>query len=329
MKIRSPMPRGNGACVVHASLQSGIPGYQVTEFDPRLTLFPPLLRLVPRPRADLVHTVPDYAACLADAATPLVVSFQNYVLDPAMRPNSGFLRHLHNTTLLRQLTRAALRRAAVVTAASRFTADLARADLDWAGEIRVIYNGVDTRAFHPAARPDSGRVRVLYCGNLTARKGAHLFPRILDALDPHIDFIYASGLRTTDRTIPHPRAENAGSVPHRDMPALYNTADILLFPTFREGLSLTVGEAMASGLPVVASNCSSLPEQVVDGEGGFLCPFGDAAAFAARVNLLAGDAVLRRRMGEYNRARAESLFGLESMVAQYRAVFEQVLRPRA
>ena len=124
MIVHSPMPRGNGACVVHESLQAGIPGYRVGTFDPRLTLFPPLLRTVPRPGADLVHTIPDYAVCLSPPDMPLIVTFHNYVLDAAMRETSGLLRHLHNTVLLRWLTRAAVRRAVAVTCVSRFTADL-------------------------------------------------------------------------------------------------------------------------------------------------------------------------------------------------------------
>jgi glycosyltransferase involved in cell wall biosynthesis len=327
VRICSPMARGNGACVVHESLQAGIPGYRVVPFDPRLTLFPPLLRLVPRPRADLVHASPDYAVCFRRDGAPLVVTFHSYMLDPAMRASNGLLRNLHNTTLLRSLTRAALDQARAVSSVSRFTADLVRSDLGWNGPVRVIYNGVDTETFRPpaSAPPRQARVRVLYAGNLTNRKGVHLIPEILDALDPGVDFIYTTGLRTTRRRIKHARARCIGPVPHSEMPALYQAADILLFPTVREGFGLVVAEAMACGLPVVVSDCSSMPELVAEGRGGFLCPYGDAKAFAAKVNLLAADSALRGSMGEFNRTRAESLFSLGRMRAEYRALFEEAL----
>jgi len=328
MKIHSPMPRGNGAYVVHESLQAGLSGYEVAGFDPRLTLFPPLLRLLPAPRADLVHTIPDYAACFRRRGAPLVVTFHNYVLDPAMRGSSGPLRYLHNTTLLRGLTRAALEEARVVTSVSRFTADLVRRDLEWSGPIRVIHNGIDTDAFRPVPAATRDRVRVLYAGNLTARKGVHLVPAILDALDPCVEFVYTAGLRTSGAAIPHPRAKSLGAVAHRDMPALFQSADILLFPTQREGFGLVVAEAMASGLPVVVSDNSSMPELVVAEQGGVVCRYGDAVAFAAAINRLAADARLRRAMGQFNRARAESQFGVERMRAEYRAMFEEVLAAR-
>jgi glycosyltransferase involved in cell wall biosynthesis len=114
-------------------------------------------------------------------------------------------------------------------------------------------------------------------------------------------------------------------VPFEKMPMRYKEMDILVMPTVREGLSLSVLEAMASGLPVVASNCSSLPEQIDDGKGGFLCPVGDAEAFAERINILADSAKLRREMGGYNRAKVEQKFSLEQMVNEYRKLFWEFL----
>jgi glycosyltransferase involved in cell wall biosynthesis len=119
--------------------------------------------------------------------------------------------------------------------------------------------------------------------------------------------------------------ENIGKIPYEQMPRLYRDVDILFFPTVREGFGLVAAEAMASGLPVVATNCSALPELLVDGKGGFLCPLHDAEAFARRINQLAGAPELRQKMGEFNRARVEQLFTLESMLRKYRDLFEEVL----
>ena len=96
-------------------------------------------------------------------------------------------------------------------------------------------------------------------------------------------------------------------------------------PTVREGFSLAVLEAMACGLPVVANKCSSLPEQIDDGKGGFLCPVGDVKAFAEKINLLAESPDLRREMGEYNRTKVEKMFTLEKMASEYQKLFEEVL----
>ena len=109
------------------------------------------------------------------------------------------------------------------------------------------------------------------------------------------------------------------------MPTVYQNADILLFPTVREGFGLAAAEAMSCGLPVVATDCSSLPELIDDGKGGFLCPLGDVDVFAEKINFLAENPQLRREMGEYNRTRVEKMFTLDRMVGEYQKLFDEVL----
>jgi glycosyltransferase involved in cell wall biosynthesis len=104
--------------------------------------------------------------------------------------------------------------------------------------------------------------------------------------------------------------------------------DILLMPTVREGFGLSVAEAMATALPVVASDCSSIPELVDNGEGGYLCPVGDVGAFAEKINFLAANPSLRKEMGEYNRDKAVRMFRLDQMVEGYKQLFEEVLDSR-
>ena len=96
-------------------------------------------------------------------------------------------------------------------------------------------------------------------------------------------------------------------------------------PTVREGFGLSIAEAMACGLPVVATNCSAIPELIDEGKGGFLCPPGDVAVFAEKLNILAGSPEMRREMGEYNRAKAEKQFTLGRMVREYDRLFNEVL----
>ena len=75
----------------------------------------------------------------------------------------------------------------------------------------------------------------------------------------------------------------------------------------------------------MASDCSSWPEQIDDGKGGFLCPVGDVNAFAEKINLLADSPELRREMREYNRAKVEEMFTLDRMVKEYQDLFQEVL----
>jgi glycosyltransferase involved in cell wall biosynthesis len=326
--IFSPMGTGSGAYVIHRLLEHHIPGYRVVSYHPNWTFIPFALPFVAKIKnAHLIHTVPDYARFFYRKSIPMIISFQNYVLDSWMRVYSSWFQKLHYATDLKIWTRMALKKATVLTAVSRFTAQLVKKDLGLKTPIRVIYNGVDTDHFmpNPAIRKNQKEVCVFFSGNLTPRKGAHWLPEIAKLLNQNIKIFYTEGLRTR-KTLPDlPNLESKGPVQFEDMPDHYRQMDILLMPTVREGLSLSVSEAMACGLPVVASNCSSLPEQIDEGRGGFLCPVGDVKAMAKKINLLADSPKLRNEMGNYNRSKVEERFSMAKMIVAYKDLFEALL----
>ena len=325
-KVAAPVPSGSGASVIHRALQEAIPGYALATYPPRWEYFPPLLRRLREPAADLVHAPPDHAVFVCPRRTPLVITFHNYVLDRAMRPYSSAVQRLHYATDLRLYTRMALRRAAAVTAVSEFTARLLREDLRFGGPIEVIPNGVDVGRFCPGDAPlQGGPLRVLFSGNLTRRKGADLLVEIARLAGPDVEIHYTTGPRAS---VADPRwagLHPIGRVPHQQMPALYRQFDVLLFPTVREGFGLAVAEAMATGLAIVASNTSTMPELIENEVGGFLCPLREPQAYAAALRRLAADRERVRRMGQHNRQVVESRYMVEHMVAGYRALFERVL----
>lgn len=326
--IISPIATGNGAFVVHKTLERSLSHYKVIPYHPYRTVFP--LSLMPLGRfsqAQLIHTTPDYATFHKRFDVPLVITFHNYVLDSFMNPYSSVLQRLHYQTDLRWFTSLATYQAHTITAVSRFTAELVKHELGLAQDIRVIYNGVNEQVFTPVkcARKSSKVIKVLFCGNLTRRKGMQWLVPIADRLDAGIEILYTSGMRGNQTLIEHPRLGCIGKVLYEDMPAIYQQADILLFPTVREGLSLAALEAMACGLPIVATDCSSLPELIDDNRGGFLCPIGDVQFFADKINQLAADANLRNQMGLYNRGRVEMSFTLAKMLSRYQDLFEEII----
>jgi glycosyltransferase involved in cell wall biosynthesis len=224
----------------------------------------------------------------------------------------------------------ALQKVHVVTAVSHFTARIVQHDLNLARPIRVISNGVDVNQFTPFSSSrslptTSNEIRVFFSGNLSRRKGVQWLPLIARRLGKNIRIYYTQGLRSRSRSIHSPLLCSVGPVPFEDMPDCYRQMDLLLMPTVREGFGLSVAEAMACGLPVVASNCSAIPELIDDGKGGFLCPVGDTAAFAEKINLLADSPQLRREMGQYNRSKVEKLFTIERMIKEYQELFDEVL----
>ena len=90
-----------------------------------------------------------------------------------------------------------------------------------------------------------------------------------------------------------------------DVDLLYKTADILVFPSFREGLPVSVMEAMASGLPIVAASNRGTRELIRDGENGILCPPGDAAAFRNALASLCADPQKRAAFAAAGQERAQ------------------------
>lgn len=105
-----------------------------------------------------------------------------------------------------------------------------------------------------------------------------------------------------------------------DVKELYEAADIFVFPSFREGLSVSVMEAMASGLPCVASKIRGNTDLLEKTEGGFLCDPHNAADFAEKLNLLAASAELREKMGRTNRMTIQK-FSTETVIKEMQKIY--------
>lgn len=114
----------------------------------------------------------------------------------------------------------------------------------------------------------------------------------------------------------------AGRLADPDLHSLYAAADWFVHPTRYEGSSLVTLEAMAHGLPVIASRAGGLPDKVHDGVSGFLVPPGDADALAARI----GEAptIDARSLGQAGRALCESRFSWDVVVPRYLALYDRL-----
>jgi len=327
--ILSPMPAGNGAFVLHKMLEAGIKGYRVYPYSPYREFFPAALPfLLSGQKPSLIHTTADYGIFFRRPEIPLVLTLHGFFLDAMIQRHSTILQRVHYKTDLRWFTIASLKAADVVTSVSRFIAKIVKQELNFSRNIKVIYNGIDTAAFRPVCKESNRKtISVLYAGNLSRRKGSFLLPTIARGLKPGITIRYTRGLRSKSTLPTAPNLIDIGNIPMEDMPALYPQYDILLFPSVREGFGLVIAEAMACGLPVVATNASAIPELIIDGKGGFLCEMGNANDFAAKINLLAEAPESRREMGEFNRARVEKYFTQERMIREYVELFETMLNP--
>ena len=109
-----------------------------------------------------------------------------------------------------------------------------------------------------------------------------------------------------------------------DVKEIYAMADCFVMPSFREGLSRSIMEAMASGLPCVVSKIRGNVDLVKDGEGGFLCDASDADAFADAINKLSDNDICSS-MALYNKERIED-FGIEAVVQSVKDIYQEVFQ---
>jgi len=106
---------------------------------------------------------------------------------------------------------------------------------------------------------------------------------------------------------------------------LLNAADLFLLPSSTESFGLVALEAMASGVPVIASDIGGIPEVVEHGLTGYLAPVGDVERMAAYAVELLRDEERRCQFGSAAKARARSNFNYEDIVPEYEALYENLL----
>ncbi len=163
----------------------------------------------------------------------------------------------------------------------------------------LVPGAVDTTRFRPAADPEPGRgTTLLYHGRVDRRKGMldliAALPEVpgarllVSGIGPDLE-----AAREAARGLP---VEFLGYVPYDEVPGVYAKADVFVSPTYAEGFSNTVLEAMACGLPVVAGRAVGVVDCVRDGENGLLHEPGDVADLAAQLRRVTGDGALRARL---------------------------------
>ena len=197
-----------------------------------------------------------------------------------------------------------------------------------------MFDGIDTDVFVPTpalARRDDGlphsdaRIRLLFIGNRTRRKGFDLLPKIMDRLPDDYVLFYNGGFQNTGELPEHPRMVSIGSPDRDGLVAAYQSCDIMLFPSRLEGFGMAPAEALACGRPVVTTDATALPEVVDDGLNGFLVGRDDVAGYAERVGMLGEDAIVRQRFGEHGRAKVVQTFGYDQLAAGMIGVYQRLV----
>jgi glycosyltransferase involved in cell wall biosynthesis len=147
----------------------------------------------------------------------------------------------------------------------------------------------------------------------------------MDLLPTDYTLYYTGGFQGKETAPPHPRMVPIGSPDRAGLVAAYQSCDILLFPSRLEGFGIAPAEALSCGRPVVTTDASALPEVVDDGQSGFLVRRNDVAGYAEKVRALGEDAGLRRRFGEFGRAKVVASFGYDQLGGGFAALYARLL----
>ena len=278
----------------------------------------------------------------------------------ASNPNARLVLHMHDHSLADfdpTVVGPRLDQAALVLGCSDFVINAIRERFPAvAARCHTLYNGVDQRFLDIRADPARSQ-KILFVGRLCPEKGVHVLLKAMKRLtgqssyelslvgpldvapkefvDPFCKDPLLTGLesfysrpatyydlllRQVDALAG--RAFLHGRVLNRQIGAHYAQAGIFVFPSlWHEPFGIPVIEAMAAGLPVVATRGGALPEIVVDGETGFLVDRGDPDGLSAAIAKLLADPLLRAKMGAAGRERVRNLFTWDQCVSRLNQLY--------
>ena len=212
-------------------------------------------------------------------------------------------------------------------------------------KFKVIHNGIELERFQQASDPSFLKDRygvshrdcpVITCvANLRAVKGHEYLIRALQELKrAKKEFIC---LLVGDGVLRGELEQLANDLGLREdllflghqgreqIPGILASTDIFVLPSLWEGMPGAAMEAMAQGVPVVATDIGGTPEVVLDGITGYVVPIKDSAALAQKIGHLLEDAELRKEMGQNGRKRIEEEFSLRKMTEQYEAIYQELV----
>jgi glycosyltransferase involved in cell wall biosynthesis len=317
---------------------------------PDLSAIRRLGRLIEEIRPDIVHTHTAKAGAVGRIAAltarqprrPIVVhTFHGHVLRGYFRrPVTAFF-----TSLERRLARAS---DALIAVSPQVRDELVELGVAPASRIVVIRLGLDLESrlkTDPGARSriraelgvDDGSFLIGWLGRMTEIKRIDDLLRAFaavrrDGVDATLALVgdgpLAPGLR--DQAARLGVLDRCRFVGFRaDVGQFYAAFDAVALSSANEGTPVTLIEAQAAGLPVVATAVGGTPDVVADGETGFLVPAGDSSMFAARLGELAGSTELSRRLGDAGRVRASSRYAVSRLIDDMDDLYRSLVAARS
>jgi glycosyltransferase involved in cell wall biosynthesis len=200
-------------------------------------------------------------------------------------------------------------------------------------DINIVPNGVDVGRFVLNKNRDWDKPRLLWVGRLVYQKGLDILFNALGGLSlvPWTLTLVGDGPQRNNleqiaiRREIVDRIEFLGWLPKDELLRHYRDSNLFVFPSRHEGMPNSVLEAMASGLPVIASDISGNEELVIPGITGLLVPPGDTNALEDALRDLLSDPVRRKQMGSVARERVENHYTWDQVARKYLSLLQEIV----
>jgi glycosyltransferase involved in cell wall biosynthesis len=289
-----------------------------------------LRELLRRYRPQVVHAQgADIAGLLAvKCGHPAVVTAHGMLAECA-RLQTDRVNRLRATVAAAVTERPTIRRARDLISISPYVTQHYRGEIN--GRVHDLPNAVGNAYFEVARRPERGRF--LYAGRIANGKGLAELVRAAARRSSGVDTLVLAGA-TPDRKFEDQlrdeiralglsdRVRLTGLLSERELLEEFATAEALVLPSHQETAPMVVQQAMAAGLPAIATRVGGIPHQIEHENSGLLFEPGDEAALAALLARVAGDSTLAGRLGDAARLTALSRFRAAAVAAGTVNVYE-------
>jgi starch synthase len=202
-----------------------------------------------------------------------------------------------------------------------------------ASKLRRLPYGVNLSRFHPVGEPAADRFDILFAGGMHLRKGVpYLLQAYRDLKHPRksltfagapsqdlIELMRARGLWPEDARV-------LGHVPQQQLKEIMSRSHVMVLPSIEEGLALVQAQAMACACPVIGTDHTGAQDLFEDGQQGYIVPVRQAGAIAERLQQLADDPDLRKRLSQQALLRVRGVGGWQSYGEQARAIYQGLLQ---
>ena len=200
--------------------------------------------------------------------------------------------------------------------------------------IDIIYNGIDVNEFFPRSDWEKATQNIITVSRLTKRKGIEYLISAISEVKKSFPgvklFLAGDGdyRESLSGLVSHLELEETviflGLVPHEELPAqVYQKADLFVLPSLNEGMSNTMLEALASGLPLIATPTGGSEELIEEGKNGFIVPMKDPSALAEKIKFIFEQEKERIRMGINSRKKAEEL-SWQKVMEKYLELYRKI-----